>query len=126
MGESVILPVNNAGKQPFIRRGGFIRRRSTALKIESMARTSQSLPSDSSKLLPLIADGLKFALLMTVVTWLMIRATEGLGYHWQWYRIPRYLLSISTGEILLGPLLKGLSVTFQIAAVSLCWPWHSV
>jgi len=66
-----------------------------------MARTSPSLPSDSSKLLPLIADGLKFALLTAVVTWLMIRATEGLGYHWQWYRIPRYLLSVSTGAILL-------------------------
>jgi len=84
-----------------------------------MARTSQRLPSDSSKLRPLIADGLKFAFLMAVVIWLMIRATEDLGYHWQWYRIPRYLFSVSTGEIMLGPLLKGLSVTFQIAGVSL-------
>jgi polar amino acid transport system permease protein len=84
-----------------------------------MARMSQSLPSDSSNLRPLIADGLKFAFLIAVVSWLMIRATEDLGYHWQWYRIPRYLFSVSAGEIVLGPLLKGLGVTFQIAAVSL-------
>jgi polar amino acid transport system permease protein len=84
-----------------------------------MARTSQRLLSDFSKLRPLIADGLKFAFLMAVVIWMMIRATKDLGYHWQWYRIPRYLFSVSTGEIMLGPLPKGLSVTFQIAGVSL-------
>ncbi|CAG0928583.1 partial L-cystine transport system permease protein YecS, partial [Planctomycetaceae bacterium] len=36
-----------------------------------------------------------------------------------WYRIPRYFFSISEGGILPGPLLQGLAVTFQIAAVSL-------
>jgi polar amino acid transport system permease protein len=84
-----------------------------------MARTPHSLASGSSKLRPLLADGLKFALLTAAVTGLMIRATEGLGYHWQWYRIPRYLFAVSAGEIVPGPLLKGLAVTFQIAAVSL-------
>jgi polar amino acid transport system permease protein len=68
---------------------------------------------------PLIADILKLLLLTGVVTWLMIRATEDLGYHWQWYRIPRYLLSVSADTIVPGPLLKGLAVTFQITAVSL-------
>jgi polar amino acid transport system permease protein len=72
-----------------------------------------------SKLRPLITDGLKFAALTAAVGWLMVRATENLGYHWQWYRIPRYLFSVAAGEVVLGPLLKGLAVTFQITAVSL-------
>ena len=44
---------------------------------------------------PLIVDVLKFAALAAVLTVVMIRATEDLGYHWQWYRVPRYLLSVS-------------------------------
>jgi len=56
---------------------------------------------------------------MAVLIGLTIRSTEGLGYHWQWYRIPSYLLSISEGEWKVGPLLQGLAVTFQITAVSL-------
>jgi len=77
------------------------------------------LPSASPKLLRLMADGLKFGLLLTVLVWLMIRSTEGLGYHWQWYRIHRFLFSIADGKLFIGPLLNGLSVTFQLAAASL-------
>jgi polar amino acid transport system permease protein len=64
-------------------------------------------------------DGFKFGLLLAVLIGLTIRSTEGLGYHWQWYRIPRYLVTISEGEWMIGPLLQGLVVTFQITAVSL-------
>jgi polar amino acid transport system permease protein len=67
----------------------------------------------------LIADGAKFAALVAVITVLMVRATEDLGYHWQWYRVPRYLFSLSGGDVILGPLLNGLIVTFQITGVSL-------
>lgn len=66
-----------------------------------------------------MADGIKFALLLVVLIGLTTRSTEGLGYHWQWYRIPRYFFSISEGEWMIGPLLQGLAVTFQITAVSL-------
>lgn len=66
-----------------------------------------------------MADGLKFGLLLALLVGLTIRSTEGLGYHWQWYRVPGYLLSISEGAWRIGPLLQGLGVTFQITAVSL-------
>jgi polar amino acid transport system permease protein len=42
-----------------------------------------------------------------------------MGYHWQWYRVPSYLVSVSADEVFFGPLLNGLVVTFQITAVSL-------
>jgi len=67
----------------------------------------------------LIADVLKFGFLTAGIVWVMIRATENLGYHWQWYRIGRYLFTVADGELLAGPLLQGLFVTFQITAVSL-------
>jgi polar amino acid transport system permease protein len=68
---------------------------------------------------PLIIDLLKFALLAVVLTTVMIRSTEDLGYHWQWYRVPRYLLSAAEGAWMPGLLLKGLFVTLQITAVGL-------
>ncbi len=67
----------------------------------------------------LIADVLKFGFLAAGIVWVMIRATENLGYHWQWYRIGGYLFTLADGELLAGPLLQGLFVTFQITAVSL-------
>jgi polar amino acid transport system permease protein len=68
---------------------------------------------------PLIADGLKFAALAALLAWLLARPAEGLGYHWQWFRVPRYLLATTEAGVVIGPLLRGLGVTFQITSVSL-------
>lgn len=45
--------------------------------------------------------------------------SQDMGYHWQWYRIPRYLLTVEAGAITAGPLLQGLLITLEISAVSL-------
>ncbi len=66
-----------------------------------------------------LADILKFLALAGVLTWLVSRGTEMLGYNWQWYRVPRYLYSVEGGEVLAGPLLEGLMVTFRITGASL-------
>jgi polar amino acid transport system permease protein len=47
------------------------------------------------------------------------RGTQGLGYHWQWYRVPPYLWQMIDGHLVPGVLLSGLSVTLKITAVSL-------
>lgn len=84
-----------------------------------MGSTLPGLPPQLSRQGRLIADGLKLGLLLAACVWLMIRSTEGLGYHWQWYRIQRYFFGVADGELVAGPLLQGLAVTFQITAVSL-------
>jgi polar amino acid transport system permease protein len=61
----------------------------------------------------------KFLLLAGLAVWLLAMATRGLGYHWQWYRVPRFLFSIAGGAWTAGPLLEGLLVTLQISALSL-------
>jgi polar amino acid transport system permease protein len=66
-----------------------------------------------------MADSVKFGLLLALGGWLLVRSTESIGYQWQWYRIPRFLFSITDGLLSIGPLLEGLVVTFQITAVSL-------
>ena len=45
--------------------------------------------------------------------------SQNMGYHWQWYRIPRYLLTIDPEAVAAGPLVQGLFVTLQISAASL-------
>jgi polar amino acid transport system permease protein len=64
-------------------------------------------------------DVLKFVLLVVVLSFFLYRGTVGLGYHWQWYRVMKYIFTIEEGRFVFGPLLEGLGVTFQIAGCSL-------
>lgn len=63
-----------------------------------------------------LIDILKFLLLIAILTFLLYRGTKTLGYHWQWYRVPKYIFTIEEGRFILGPLMEGLLVTFRIAA----------
>jgi len=66
-----------------------------------------------------VIDIVKFAVLIFALFWLLKSGAERLGYHWQWYRIPRYIFTYEAGRLTPGPLLDGLLVTFYISAVSL-------
>ena len=65
-----------------------------------------------------IVDVLQFALLGGAVVWLSLRGAEAMGYHWQWYRVPRYLYRVVDDGILWGPLVKGLFLTLELTAWS--------
>ena len=65
------------------------------------------------------SDLLMLVLFCSFSAWILLEGTRGLGYHWQWYRIPRYLLFYDNNAWHLGPLLQGLVVTLQISSVSL-------
>lgn len=60
-----------------------------------------------------------YVLFMVILAWLLMRGTEGLGYNWQWYRVPRYFFAWENGRFVAGVLLQGLGVTFRVAGVSL-------
>lgn len=64
-------------------------------------------------------DVLKYILLVAGLGWLMIRGTEQLGYHWHWYRIPKFLFTFEEGTFTPGPLLQGLKVTLILSGISL-------
>jgi polar amino acid transport system permease protein len=53
------------------------------------------------------------------ITWFIGRGTEHLDYNWQWYRVPQYFFSVEENRFIAGPLVKGLTVTLHITAVSL-------
>jgi polar amino acid transport system permease protein len=64
-------------------------------------------------------DVVKFLALVAVLTWVMYRGTGRLGYHWQWYRVPQYIVEVSDGTLRPGPLMDGLLITFQVSALGL-------
>lgn len=68
---------------------------------------------------PTVIDFTKYVLVMAAIAWLMVNSARDLGYHWQWYRVPRYLFSITDGQIKTGPLIDGLLLTFRITGISL-------
>jgi len=64
-------------------------------------------------------DLVLFALVVGGLAYLTIHGSLRSGYDWQWERVPQYLLTHHEGRWYAGPLLKGLTVTFQLTAVSL-------
>ncbi len=68
---------------------------------------------------PLMTDVLKFLIVVAACSWLIINGTQQLGYNWQWYRVPQYIVSTVEGRPAPGPLLQGLLITIRITAISL-------
>lgn len=63
-------------------------------------------------------DIILFLCVLAGATWFVVEGTTSLGYNWQWYRVPQYILTFEGGWFRSGPLLEGLKVTLQITAVS--------
>ncbi len=66
-----------------------------------------------------LLDALAFAGLVALIGWVILRGAQGMGYNWQWFRVPRYLWRVVDGEIIYGALIKGLIVTLQISALAM-------
>ena len=64
-------------------------------------------------------DTAKILAVILALTWLIASGAGTLHYHWQWYRIPRFIASFGAHGIVWGPLADGLMVTFRITGVSL-------
>jgi polar amino acid transport system permease protein len=61
----------------------------------------------------------QFSLLVVLVVWLVVHGGATMGYNWQWYRVPPFFYRVIDGEIILGPLIRGLVVTLEISALGL-------
>lgn len=64
---------------------------------------------------PVLRDWLCFLLALAVLLWLIARGADSLGYNWQWYRVPAFLLP-ADGD--LGPLVLGLLITLKLTVLS--------
>jgi polar amino acid transport system permease protein len=66
-----------------------------------------------------LVDVFKFLIVMAALGWLISNGTRQLGYNWQWYRVPQYIVATIDGQAAAGPLIQGLQITIRITAISL-------
>lgn len=57
-------------------------------------------------------------LVFALLIWLVWRGAMAMEYNWQWYRIEPFFYRTVDGEIIWGPLIRGLMQTIKLAAVS--------
>ena len=84
-----------------------------------MAGVEEQHTSSRSLLRSPYTDILQFLVLLLILGYLFSRGLENLGYNWQWYQVPQFILEVTEEGLRAGPLLFGLGVTLKISAVSL-------
>ena len=61
---------------------------------------------------------LQFGLLIALLGWITVQGAQSMGYQWKWDKVPKYIYRVIDGEIIWGPLIKGLLVTLDIAWIA--------
>lgn len=61
-----------------------------------------------------LSDWVIFLLGFAVIVWGIVAGAEAMRYNWQWYRVPQFFYRVIDGELIWGPLVRGLFVTLQI------------
>lgn len=66
-----------------------------------------------------VRDIIIYLFVMGAIIYVILRGASEQGYHWQWYRVPKYIFSLEDGTFTLGPLLEGLKITLHITWISM-------
>jgi polar amino acid transport system permease protein len=61
----------------------------------------------------------QFVALSGAALWMTVRGAQGMGYSWQWAKVPRLIYRVVDGELIWGPLMKGMFVTLDIAWIAM-------
>lgn len=89
----------------------------TAQNTQLASRTSKTRVLSIPRL-P-VRDIIIYLFVMGGIIYVILRGASEQGYHWQWYRVPKYIFSIEDGTFTLGPLLEGLKITLHITWISM-------
>jgi len=65
-----------------------------------------------------LAAILQFTLLAGGLVWLTVQGAAGMGYNWQWYRVPQYIARVWEGQLIWGPLALGFIETIRLSAIA--------
>ena len=55
---------------------------------------------------------------MSLLMALILHGAGSMGYQWKWDKVPKYIYRVIDGELIWGPLMKGVFVTLDIAWVA--------
>jgi polar amino acid transport system permease protein len=73
---------------------------------------------DSGRMLSVFWQLTKAGLVFAILGWLVWRGIEAMDYRWQWYRVQPFFYREIDGEIIWGPLVRGLIMTIKIASLA--------
>jgi len=59
-------------------------------------------------------EALQFLVLLGLLAAFAVQGAQSMGYQWKWDKVPRYLYRMVDGELIWGPLTKGLFVTLGL------------
>ena len=122
-GASPIGPSVHAETKPNGRRVAYRKVQATVCSYKNHSMKSCDYPISSGSLrtgrMKLLLDLLGLLATSGLLIWFVYAGSTGLGYNWQWYRVPQYLFYSVDDRWVAGPLLTGLWVTIQVSAVSL-------
>lgn len=68
---------------------------------------------------PRLPDMIMFVALIGALGFALYYGAQSMQYHWQWYRVPAFFGRDIDGTFILGPLLRGLTVTARIVACAI-------
>jgi len=84
----------------------------------SAARKAPPKGFDGRRLFSTLWEISKALLLFAFLGWLVWRGIEAMDYRWQWFRVRPFFYRIVDGEIIWGPLIRGLMMTLQVASIA--------
>ena len=87
----------------------------TAQCESSMKNTSRSQSNALKWYRSSAFELIQFLVLLGALLWLVVHGAQSMGYQWKWEKVPRYIYRVIDGELIWGPLMKGLFVTLDIA-----------
>ncbi len=61
-----------------------------------------------------LSDWLMFLAGAGLILWGVFAGASAMHYNWQWYRVPQFFFRRVDGELIAGPLMRGLGVTLEV------------
>ena len=84
----------------------------------SSARKAPPKGVDARRMLSVFWQITKAGLVLAFLGWLIWRGIDAMDYRWQWFRVQPFFYRVIDGEIIWGPLVRGLIMTLQIASIA--------
>ena len=84
----------------------------------SSSRKAPPKGFDAGRMLSVFWQLTKAGLVLAFLGWLIWRGIDAMDYRWQWFRVQPFFYRVIDGEIIWGPLVRGLIMTLQIASIA--------
>ena len=90
----------------------------TRIQPENPTRKRPPAPFSLTAAFHTAGQAMQAVIVFILIGWLIWLGAEAMDYSWQWYRVGPFFYRVVDGEIIFGPLVRGLIETLRLAGVS--------